>query len=86
MSTLEQQKNKIKKERDTLVCWKCRWIVHKTGFLKRKKNSGPCDRCLGQLTTFQIAWERDIWIRQLPEKKKEPPKKNGGQLENRKTL
>lgn len=51
------------------VCYKCRWLVlDPGGYFRRKKPNGPCDRCLGQMTTFQIADEARIWLKQLPPK------------------
>ena len=60
---------KGKKQRNLSVCWRCRWLIEDPGgFYKRKKKTGPCDRCLGQLTTFQIAMESLIWRKALPKK------------------
>jgi len=53
------------------VCWKCRWLITKLGFLSRKKKTGPCDRCLGKVTTMQTAFETKIWLKHIP------PRKNG---------
>lgn len=58
------------RKRKLLVCWKCRCLVEiPGGFYKRKKSNGPCDRCLGQLTTFQIAMQDIIWVKQLSSRK-----------------
>jgi len=52
------------------LCWKCRWLIlDPGGFFRRSKKSGPCDRCLGQMTIFQEAWEKDIWLKYIPENK-----------------
>ena len=51
------------------VCYKCRWVVEDPGgFFRRKNPNGPCDRCLGQMTAFQVADEQRIWLKQLPPK------------------
>jgi hypothetical protein len=48
------------------ICYKCRYlVVSNGGFFKRKSKKGPCDRCLGQMTTFQIALESTIWLRYI---------------------
>ncbi len=60
--------------RKKFVCWKCRWLVLDSGFLRRKKKTGPCDRCLGRVTVFQQAWGKDIWIKHIPKKEKQPNK------------
>ena len=53
------------------ICWKCRWlVVNPGGFFKRKSRRGPCDKCLGQITTFQQADEKRIWLRFIPPKAK----------------
>ena len=51
----------------TAICPKCHWrIIEKGGFFKRKTPKGPCDRCLGQMTTFQIVLEKTIWLQHIP--------------------
>jgi hypothetical protein len=59
------------------LCWKCKWLVlDPGGFFKRGKKSGPCDRCLGQMTIFQEADEKNIWIRYISEDNKRPTSQN----------
>lgn len=55
------------------ICWKCRYLTTEHGFLKRKKRTGPCDKCLGQTTVFQRAWAKEIWLKFIPKKKKKQP-------------
>jgi hypothetical protein len=62
----------LNKNLKKFVCWKCRWLTTEHGFLKRDKTSGPCDKCLGKMTVFQMAWEKDIWLKFVP--KQEQPK------------
>jgi hypothetical protein len=61
----------------TSVCYKCHWLVlDPGGFFKRKNQKDtkfPCDKCLGKMTTFQIADEARIWLRLIPRKDKQKP-------------
>lgn len=51
------------------LCYKCHWVVlDPGGFFKRKNPKGPCDKCLGYMTTFQIADEARIWLKYIPPK------------------
>jgi len=52
------------------LCWKCRYLVTKYGFLKRRNKYSPCDLCLGLITTFQCAVEESIWLKYIPNKPK----------------
>lgn len=56
------------------LCYKCRFLVLENGgFFKRKSKKGPCDRCLGQMTTMQIAMEKQIWLQHVPLVEKPQP-------------
>lgn len=69
----------------TALCYKCRHLVLLNGgYFKRKNNRGPCDRCLGQMTTFQMAMEKQIWLQHVPMPEPQPQKqhKQSGPVES----
>lgn len=70
------------------VCYKCHWLVADPGGFFQRKNPNdskfPCDKCLGKMTTFQMADEARIWLKYLPIKKKEEAKPQPPKTEDRK--
>lgn len=70
------------------VCYKCHWLVADPGGFFQRKNPTdhkfPCDKCLGKMTTFQMADEKRIWLKFIPIKKKEESKPQPTKKEDRK--
>jgi hypothetical protein len=58
------------KQKNTEICWRCRWLVTNLGFLHRNKKQGPCDKCLDKVTTMQQLMENKIWLKYIPKKEK----------------
>lgn len=64
------------------ICYKCRFLVlDNGGYFKRKSKKGPCDRCLGQMTTFQMALESTIWLQHVPLPEVPQPQKQNSTID-----